>query len=71
MEWISVKERLPERDGMYIVHTRNLTAWKPLKHNVFIAEYCFNDFVFRGWEDNNVTHWMPLPEPPKESEVGE
>ena len=63
--WVSVKERLPEKDGMYIVHTKNLTGHSPLGLNVFVAEYILSDFVFYGWEDNRITHWMPLPEPPK------
>ena len=64
-EWISVKDRLPKKDGRYIVHTENITGFKPLENNVFIAEFIFNDFVFKGWESNNVTHWQPIPKPPR------
>lgn len=66
MEWIDVNDRLPEKDGRCIVCTKNITGWQPLKHNIFISEYMFNDFIYMGWENNPVTHWMPLPEPPKE-----
>jgi hypothetical protein len=67
-EWIDVNERLPEEEGRYIVCTKNITGWKPLKNTVFICGYMFNDFIYMGWENNPVTHWMPLPEPPKEGE---
>ena len=56
--WISVKERLPEEDV-------DVIAWEK-------AGFAFIDSVKRGmWKvgENNfavVTHWMPLPEPPKE-----
>lgn len=36
------------------------------KNNVFICDYMFNDFIYMGWENNPVTHWQPLPEPPEE-----
>ena len=65
MEWIDVNKRLPDSEGRYIVCTKNITGWQPLKHNIFISEYMFNDFIYMGWENNPVTHWMPLPEPPK------
>lgn len=64
-EWIDVNERLPEKEGKYIVYTESITGYKPLEYNVFIADYVFDDFVFKGWENNRVTHWQPLPEPPK------
>ena len=64
-KWIAVNDRLPDTDGRYIVCTKNITGWKPLNHNVFISDYMFNDFIYDGWENNLVTHWMPLPEPPK------
>ena len=56
-EWISVDERLPDFEGKYLVYT--------IKGNVTIA-YCYSP----SWESNPqfdywVTHWMPLPEPPK------
>ncbi len=65
-EWIDVNERLPKKDGRYIVHTRNLTGYAPLENNIFVAVFAFDDFAFKGWEDNEVTHWKPLPKPPKQ-----
>lgn len=65
-QWISVKDRLPETSGRYLVHVKNIAGYKPLKNCEFIAEYFWVDWIFTGWENNRVTHWMPLPEPPKE-----
>lgn len=65
MEWISVSDRLPSESGEYIVHVKNLTGRIKYFNPVFVASfYC--GWNFQAWEDNVVTHWMPLPEPPKE-----
>ena len=59
-EWISVKDRLPEHKGYYLVY------WQ---------RYGSRDYIeiiyFRGksrWATANdiITHWMPLPEKPTE-----
>ena len=62
-EWISVTERLPEESGMYIVTANDGHAQR---------------VSFVQWQKKNrmwnltgarsywrVTHWMPLPQPPK------
>jgi hypothetical protein len=56
--WIPVTERLPEEAGCYLVAVKNdhkrrysKTAW--FSHDSWFAR-------------QDVTHWMPLPEPPKE-----
>ena len=54
-EWIPVSERLPDKDGDYLVTT--------VKGNVDIAEY-----YARGLKSKpQVRAWMPLPEPYKEA----
>lgn len=60
-DWISVKDRLPEEKGEYIVFDGD---------DVFGAYY---DAYDRRWTDTTegyfefrVTHWRPMPEPPKE-----
>lgn len=61
-KWIPVSERLPDKDGLYLVST---------KHNVSCEYYHIPKYVEAsfGLNDNKhakITHWMPLPDPPKE-----
>jgi len=60
MEWISVKTELPKLPQFLIAH----------KKNGLVLGLYYNadkEFVY-GKEDqtNQVTHWMPLPTPPKD-----
>lgn len=70
-KWISVKDRLPE-DGqscIYVIHIPKKNEWKldygewQAEENVFYGEYI--DYRDLNW---TLTHWMPLPEAPKENE---
>lgn len=63
MEWISVKDRLPEDTG-YVL------AWSPRYQEVVIAWYSEEEDFWRTEDDLAPfpSHWMPLPEPPKETE---
>ena len=56
-EWIDVKERLPERMGRYLTHS-NIEG-RSLVAILFFEKY-------GDGFDAEVTHWMPLPELPKE-----
>ena len=58
--WISVKDRLPE-DGV-----RVLTACDDGLIRLGISKGGFHSVVNREHRFSDVTHWMPLPEPPKE-----
>lgn len=60
-EWISVEERLPETEGKYLVCTANGMVYIEW----FIDDYCDGH---PSWGHYAVTHWMPLPEPPKGEE---
>lgn len=62
-EWISVDERLPEKDGSYLVHSGKSNA-------VYAAHFWKRDGRWSGKSINLfITHWQPLPEPPtKEGE---
>lgn len=66
-EWISVKDRLPESEGAYIVYTDRGSVF--VEH--FYPTKRFRDDYIReaAWSHQGktrVTHWMPLPKPPKE-----
>ena len=62
-EWVSVKDRLPEESGMYIV-----TANDGHAQRVSFVQWQNKN---RTWNLNGarsywrVTHWMPMPQPPK------
>lgn len=73
--WISVKERLPEKDGWYLVYAPRYwgnskiygldgLAYSNFKHN-YKDHWGIERGTGRGWP-GIVTHWMPLPESPKE-----
>lgn len=63
-EWISIEDRLPNNDNVVLVIN---------KHRVTIARYFGNESWSgrQGKEHrlSTITHWMPLPEPPKEEKV--
>ena len=60
--WISVTDRLPEEDGLYLVCGK----WGSGKKMTDTCEYKSHDGYFSAAWNFDVTHWMPLPEPPKE-----
>ena len=59
--WISVEERLPE------LNKEVLVAWS--NSSVGIARHIKDEFEPTEWDTYgshvNITHWQPLPEPPK------
>lgn len=63
--WIPCNERLPDKEGKYLVTVKNLTGYWIMENNVFVCDYQYDDFIFQGWEDNKVIAWQPLPEPYK------
>ena len=60
-EWIGIEERLPEREGTYLVYTYK----GAIKFGDFRCYYAKND---NPQFDYYVTHWMPLPDAPKGGE---
>jgi len=60
-EWISVKDKMPEHSGTYIVATKN--------GGVLMTRFYDNHRRFSSTKINAlITHWMPRPEPPEEGE---
>lgn len=75
MEWISVKDRLPEPpEKEWGTYMNVLAAWGSNPENIaemkFVVE-TVRGKVYKRFKWNGklspwiVTHWMPLPEPPK------
>lgn len=79
MRWIPVEERLPDKMGEYIVHVDGkvtqdaycvcdgVERW--LCYNGTLSALYIDPYSSKPLRDGpypRVTHWMPLPEPPKE-----
>jgi hypothetical protein len=79
-EWISVNDRLPDESGEYFVFKKTMFGcWCDVlgfaKDGRKVDKYDFGDQRKNVWYyydseygygvSNNVTHWMPLPQPPK------
>ena len=70
-EWISVKDRLPTKE-----ECKKDAGWFLVKRALIsradVSRYDGNEkpnpYYDHGWKyamDESITHWMPLPEPPK------
>ena len=60
-EWISVKDRLPEDDSPVLVYkSRYSEAYGNME-----TAYYWNQRRWMGCVGETVTHWMPMPKPPK------
>ncbi len=73
MEWISVEDRLPEPNKPYINVDghRVVNATKELivcghDNGVWVDYFDDEDLNEERLLELGVTHWMPLPEPPKQ-----
>ena len=68
-KWISVKERLPETRHAVLVYTpHHKNIWAASMHedgNWYIWSPGGKVLLDPDWH-GPITHWMPLPEPPKE-----
>ena len=70
VRWTPVTERLPKEVGWYLVVV--LAPFKQVRMYEFYPVH--NNYGNDLWRNNDgdhvsnwfVTHWMPLPEPPKE-----
>ena len=71
--WISCAERLPTEGGTYLV-CQDFSMWG-VEHKVIGLEQFvkqFGGWYCDGLKIKGITHWMPLPQPPKENtELGE
>lgn len=65
-KWISVKERLPEHLTSVIVHRKDGGIFMWEYFNTSPTDECWIDDSMNVYSFYDVTHWMPLPEPPEE-----
>ena len=65
-EWISVNDRLPQRP-----HPSFHREWYLVAFDTGVVSMIFFDFDSEEWNSYglHVTHWMPLPEAPKEKKT--
>ncbi len=69
MEWISVEDRLPKKtEDVLVVANDIVSQFQEVLNCCICPEYENVMWEFLNGEDFPciVTHWMPLPEPPKE-----
>lgn len=66
-KWINVKDKLPEKNedvliyrGAYIGNL--ISVYTYIGHNEWEDDYGY----WIRTDDEGITHWMPLPAPPKE-----
>ena len=70
-EWIPVKERTPEKEGWYQVYTtpdkghRSINKAQYRKQPSWSVNAGEGYWCGSGGIWTNVTHWMPMPKPPK------
>lgn len=64
-KWIPVTERLPEDKDLYLCLVKSYAF--PGRKYYAILRYDKHDFLENGIYTDDVTHWMPLPEQPKEA----
>ncbi len=69
VDWISVKDSLPEKDGDVLVYRDfgsgygKITIYNYLRS---LEGFCYWHNDIDGFvPTTGVTHWMPLPEPPQ------
>lgn len=76
MEWISVKDRLPSNSDEVLIYYGTDIVQAYLKDGLWkgsiVVTECMNDgyvndriICRQGKDFDFVTHWMPLPDPPK------
>lgn len=65
MEWISIKDRLPKSDEYVLTYYID-KIWDETGVRTDTIREDVNAFMSAYQMKQEVTHWMPLPEPPKE-----
>lgn len=64
-EWISVEERLPETTCECLAVGKSGCIFLLCYSSRYMAFNATDGDGEDRWKVNDITHWMPLPEPPK------
>ena len=79
-EWVSVKDRLPHKDGSYLVTANYFGKNQCIDVLGFVKDgetvdkydlagqkyvWCLYDSEYGYVSTDSVTYWMPIPQPPK------
>lgn len=68
MRWIPVEERLPEQENTQVLMTDGECHYISSRNNMVRFLDCEGIFIpGKAGAGVKVTHWMPLPQPPKEA----
>ncbi len=59
-EWVSVDERLPEES------LNSVLGWDEYRERCVFVQYYNGEWILGNHDSVKVTHWCPLPQPPKE-----
>ena len=63
--WVPVSERLP-KEGQRVLYYFDMVG---IHSGLYYGDNCFGGHA--GFLTDDVTHWMPLPEPPQQQGEGE
>lgn len=76
MDWVKVEDKLPDIDDDYLTYVMD----NGLSYRMEVQRFYLKLRVLKGiyadssthwekttWDDNLVTHWMPLPDAPEET----
>ena len=64
LEWVSVKDKLPEDGKRVIMFATDIVTIGT--HNAKVPQWSGDGAYYHGGWYDMVTHWMPLPPAPKE-----
>ena len=62
MKWIDIREQKP-KEGQRVIYYFRHTGVSSGRYTHTEDGHCF--YGLEGWLTDDVTHWMPFPDPPK------